>query len=567
MTESRLQTTTGELCKEVVFIDTSVANWQMLIAGVNPGMEVVLLETSRDALGQMAEWAQNHEGYDAIHLISHGSVGSLKLGSLTLDSTNLSQYADTLKVIGSSLNENGDFLLYGCNVAQGQTGVDFIGRLAQLTGADVAASDDLTGADELGGNWVLEKQDESITTAPISMHSYGKLLAAPADENFESYSNSSNATTSLTLGSLVFRSDGTAQVDIMGDVDTFLGEHANVLSGKAVINDHKWDSSDSINYFEFSAVDLNDKFKLNSFSANAADSGSARIFTITGYSGGSSGTIVASVTGFDFGTSGTYGSGSSAIDYTRGVSVYREGTLVFGSAWDNIDTVRLTRTDATGFGATLILDNIDFSEPTPAGPSTTVSTAALSADTGSSSTDWITQTAAQIISGTLSANLATGEKVEVSYDNGASWSDATTYSVGQNTWSTTTTLAGSSTFQARVADSNGSGTAYTHSYTLDTTAPTTTIATASFSADTGASTSDFITKTAAQTVSGTLSANLAAGETVQVSLDNGATWTAATATVGQSTWSLSGQTLTGSNTLKIKVTDTAGNDGTLYSQT
>jgi uncharacterized repeat protein (TIGR02059 family) len=53
---------------------------------------------------------------------------------------------------------------------------------------------------------------------------------------------------------------------------------------------------------------------------------------------------------------------------------------------------------------------------------------------------------------------------------------------------------------------------------------------------------------------------------VQVSIDNGSTWTAASTTVGQNTWSLSGQTLTASNTLKVKVTDAAGNNGTVASQ-
>jgi hypothetical protein len=56
----------------------------------------------------------------------------------------------------------------------------------------------------------------------------------------------------------------------------------------------------------------------------------------------------------------------------------------------------------------------------------------------------------------------------------------------------------------------------------DTSAPATSLASAAVSADTGAPTSDFITRTAQQTVSGTLSANLATSETVQVSLDNGA---------------------------------------------
>ena len=95
--------------------------------------------------------------------------------------------------------------------------------------------------------------------------------------------------------------------------------------------------------------------------------------------------------------------------------------------------------------------------------------------------------------------------------------------------------------------------------------PTTTVATAAFSADTGASSTDLITKVAAQTVSGTLSANLASGETVQVSLDNGATWVTATASVGSSAWSLSGVTLTGSDTLKARVSDAAGNSGAVWS--
>jgi hypothetical protein len=80
------------------------------------------------------------------------------------------------------------------------------------------------------------------------------------------------------------------------------------------------------------------------------------------------------------------------------------------------------------------------------------------------------------------------------------------------------------------------------------------------SADTGSSTRDFITNQAAQTLSGTLASPLATGETVYVSTDNGSTWMAATnATVGQTTWSASGLTLAGSSTIKVKVTDLAGN--------
>ena len=79
-----------------------------------------------------------------------------------------------------------------------------------------------------------------------------------------------------------------------------------------------------------------------------------------------------------------------------------------------------------------------------------------------------------------------------------------------------------------------------------------------FSADTGSSATDFVTNVAAQTISGTLSAALAAGDVVQVSLDNGTTWLAATAATGATTFSLAGVTLTGSNTLLARVANSDG---------
>jgi|GEM_PF-3476483 len=201
------------------------------------------------------------------------------------------------------------------------------------------------------------------------------------------------------------------------------------------------------------------------------------------------------------------------------------------------------------------------------GPAITFSSLAFSADTGTSSTDFITSTAAQTVSATLSGAPAGSDIVYGSLDNGSTWTDITAKVSGTTlTWNGVT-LAGSNTLKLKVTDNAGNdGTVASQAYTLDTTGPATTVATAAFSADTGASSTDFVTNTAAQTVSGTLSANLAAGEIVEVSLDNGSTWTAASATVGQNTWSLAGQTLAAGNTLKVRVADTAGNSETAYSQ-
>ena len=149
--------------KEVVFIDTAVADYQQLARGVKDGVEVVLLDADKDGLSQITQWAQTHTGYDAIHIISNGGEGRLTLGGVTLTDSMLATRSADLTTIGQSLTESGDILLYGCNVAQGTQGQTFISNLAALTGADVAASTDLTGSTALKGDWMLESQVGQIT--------------------------------------------------------------------------------------------------------------------------------------------------------------------------------------------------------------------------------------------------------------------------------------------------------------------------------------------------------------------------------------------------------------------
>lgn len=163
---------------EIAFVLDNVADWETLAAGVHPGVEVVVLDSRGDGLAQMADWlAQKAPGsVDAIHLLGHGSSGAINLGALTLSSDNLSAHSATLTWIGRALTAEGDWLVYGCNVAEGQVGLDFVGQLAQATGADVAASDDLTGAADRGGDWVLEKTDGEVIENTSAIFLYSSLL-------------------------------------------------------------------------------------------------------------------------------------------------------------------------------------------------------------------------------------------------------------------------------------------------------------------------------------------------------------------------------------------------------
>lgn len=160
----------------IVFIDSRVTDYQTLIEGLTEPAEVFILEGQSDGLAQMVIRLQGRTGIDAIHIISHGSQGTLYLGSTVLDSDNLATYGSQLTGIGNALTATGDILLYGCNVAQGDVGDRFIRALAQYTGADVAASNDVTGASAINGDWQLEASAGAIdVTAIVSANSNYKF--------------------------------------------------------------------------------------------------------------------------------------------------------------------------------------------------------------------------------------------------------------------------------------------------------------------------------------------------------------------------------------------------------
>ena len=170
--------------KEVVFIDSNIENYQTLIDGIDEGIEVQLIDGSQDGFAQMAVWADTHTGYDAIHILSHGSEGQIELGNATLNTESLDAYNAELTLLGESLNEEGDLLLYGCEVSQGDD-QNFIEQLSQITGADVAASDDLTGSALLGGDWELEAKSGVIETSTLASFDNFESVLANIDHSFE----------------------------------------------------------------------------------------------------------------------------------------------------------------------------------------------------------------------------------------------------------------------------------------------------------------------------------------------------------------------------------------------
>ncbi|POY82221.1 glycosyl hydrolase [Pseudomonas amygdali pv. morsprunorum] len=143
----------------VVFVDSRVKDSASLLAGVAPGAQVVELDATKDGLQQIADYLGSHQGVSSVQIIAHGNSGDLWLGNSYVSADNIAQRSALLAEIGNDMNVGGDILIYACNTAEGDTGLSFVDSLATLTGRDVAASTNRTGA---GGDWDLEIATGSI---------------------------------------------------------------------------------------------------------------------------------------------------------------------------------------------------------------------------------------------------------------------------------------------------------------------------------------------------------------------------------------------------------------------
>ncbi len=164
--------------QQIYFIDSAVSDSDILLAGLATDAVCYRLDANRDGLQQMADILAGYSGLKAIHVISHSSPGCLQLGHGWVTEDSLDGHRAALATIGGALDETGDLLLYGCDVAQGDVGQGFMAGLSKATGADVAGSDDLTG---VGGDWVLEAQTGTVETdigfTDLARQSYGGTLS------------------------------------------------------------------------------------------------------------------------------------------------------------------------------------------------------------------------------------------------------------------------------------------------------------------------------------------------------------------------------------------------------
>jgi Ca2+-binding RTX toxin-like protein len=166
--------------KDVLYlIDESVSDVASIVREIPASAEVRIIGFDENGVDHILAALAGKPDISAIHLVSHGRPGAIVLGGSVIDTNTLTTRAEDFGAIGRALASDADLLIYGCNVAEGESGRAFLAKLAELTGANVAASETPTGAAHLGGDWNLDVRLGSVQTPLLNIPSYAGVLAAP----------------------------------------------------------------------------------------------------------------------------------------------------------------------------------------------------------------------------------------------------------------------------------------------------------------------------------------------------------------------------------------------------
>ena len=210
--------------QEIAFVDAGLSNVQALIAELDRSVEIVLLDPGRDGLAQMAETLAGRTAVDAVHILSHGNVGQIHLGTTLLTTDSIAgEHAQVLSKIRQSLSTQADLLLYGCDAAEGAEGLAFIEALSASTGADVAASTDRTGAADRGGDWALEAQVGEVDVLALAAQGWdGELVQTTINPTGGTLADGSDGLRIFVtdLGQIQVQYQGVKQTYSSGATDT-----------------------------------------------------------------------------------------------------------------------------------------------------------------------------------------------------------------------------------------------------------------------------------------------------------------------------------------------------------
>ncbi|NLV97713.1 MAG: DUF4347 domain-containing protein, partial [Desulfovibrionales bacterium] len=218
-----LDAPTAEIPRIDIFvIDASVKDVEAIEKALPADAIVIHLDAGSDGILTLSEALAQYDRVDALHILSHGSDGQISLGGTLLNEATLVERGAEIAAWSNAFTDTGDILIYGCDVAQTAKGEAFVQDLADLTGTDVAASINPTGAEDKGGDWVLETATGPIEAGVLAAMGYDGLMEAPKPDASIAVSNTAPLIgTDVTL-TLTFDNQSADEVGYGPYVDLFI---------------------------------------------------------------------------------------------------------------------------------------------------------------------------------------------------------------------------------------------------------------------------------------------------------------------------------------------------------
>jgi hypothetical protein len=181
LTKPDLQLTTHTPINELIIIDGAVPDKHLFYQQLKPGTDIVEIDSQQSGLSQLKEILSGYSELSALHLVSHATDGVILLGDSRIDEQLLKDEVKTLAAIDNALKDGADVLIYGCDLAKGDSGQQLLETIAHTANVDVAASDDLTGSNNKNADWDLEIKigdiDSSLVFSERSLLDFTETLA------------------------------------------------------------------------------------------------------------------------------------------------------------------------------------------------------------------------------------------------------------------------------------------------------------------------------------------------------------------------------------------------------
>ncbi|MGB0562864.1 MAG: DUF4347 domain-containing protein [Spirulinaceae cyanobacterium] len=317
------------------FIDALIDDPESFLYGGEPGSISTLIGSQENGIDVITERLDDlaSEGItlDGVRIVAEGNEGNFWLGNAWVTDESIHDYSEQLATWSDALTESADLLLYSCFTALGATGEALVSSIANLTGTDVAASTNLTGNADLGGDWVLEHQLGTIEL--------GLGFEPGVVENYEGKLAVFTATNAASLIAAIATANGNGQADTIN--------LASNITLTAVNN-----ATDGANGLPSVVADGGNKVTINGMGNTIRSGGNFRIFQVA-----AGAELEINETTLTGGVANAGGSGDDGgAIFNRGTLTVNNSTISGNSAADdggaiqsfnasaNIATVTLTNT-------------------------------------------------------------------------------------------------------------------------------------------------------------------------------------------------------------------------------